>query len=81
MSEHYILEDFPDLEKENFMAVHTFAADMARNRFPEFSTCSTSNAQRYLRASRDAGAVSLLSGGGSLFACADLRQALQQQRG
>jgi uncharacterized protein (DUF433 family) len=33
MSEQEILEDFPDLEKDDFKAVYKFAADMAGNRF------------------------------------------------
>jgi uncharacterized protein (DUF433 family) len=33
MTEQEILEDFPDLEKEDFKAVYKFAADMAGNRF------------------------------------------------
>jgi len=33
MSEEEILEDFSELEKEDFKAVYAFAADMARARF------------------------------------------------
>lgn len=33
MAEQEILEEFPDLEKEDFQAVYKFAAEMAGNRF------------------------------------------------
>ena len=33
MTEKEILEEFPDLEKEDFQAIYSFAADMAGNRF------------------------------------------------
>jgi len=33
MSEEQILEDFSELEKEDFKAVYAFAADMARQQF------------------------------------------------
>ncbi len=33
MTEKEILEEFPDLEKEDFQAIYSFAADMAGSRF------------------------------------------------
>jgi uncharacterized protein (DUF433 family) len=33
MTEQEILEEFPDLEKEDFQAVYKFAAEAAGNRF------------------------------------------------
>jgi uncharacterized protein (DUF433 family) len=33
MTEQEILEEFPDLEKEDFQTVYRFAAEMAGNRF------------------------------------------------